>query len=313
MNDSMIGNSNGYFNNSNDEDITVNQSNLPDVENKARLLMQDILVVCQNINLLNVPFFTSDHDSQLQANELKGRLLRLCRVLITVKEKLIQYTQAMERNVQVLENQNLNTIEADIEIIRSVELASFEVKRLKLLLDEIEKVLTQSEEIIPGHVAQSFDPPSQHIPAHLNEKHEQTYDLDHILADYEKTPCAIPEYRTAHNPTCPETDIGPPRLQDTPPSSLNNTLRKIPTPSTDQVIIHADLYDGGLFVQNTYLGRTNLNYGPYDHVAGQMALGVRHGNPILAEVGFDGRYNARTHEGMMTPFPLDQFGDSEDK
>jgi hypothetical protein len=180
-------------------------------------------------------------------------------------------------------------------------------------LDKIENVLTKSEEIIPGRVAQSFEPSFQRIPSYLIAKHDRNYDLDHILADFEKTPCAIPEYRTAHNPTCSETDIGPPRPQDAPPSSLNNTLRKIPTPSTDQVIIHADPYDGGLFVQNTYLGRTNLNYDPYDHVAGQMALGVRHGNPILAEVGFDGRYNTRTHEGMLTPFELDQFGDSEDK
>jgi hypothetical protein len=58
----MIGNSNGYFNNSNDENITVDQNNLPAVENKARLLMQDILTVCQNLNLLNVQFFTPDHD-----------------------------------------------------------------------------------------------------------------------------------------------------------------------------------------------------------------------------------------------------------
>lgn len=307
MNDSMREGSGDSF-----EEINLDDYGLPDVEHKAKSLKREILTVCKNINLLNGKNSSPDHDSRLHINELKARLLRLYSVLILFKKKLTQYIEAMERNVQRLEHQNLNTAEADIEIIRSIELASLEVKRLKLLLGEISELLSQSEELTAEPITPSFAPTLQRAPKLVNEKRDQKYDLDRIFNATENTRNIASEHSTALNPTNFGIDVSSPLLQDAPPSGLNNTLSKIPSPSPSQVKILTDPYDGGLYVQDGYFGRTNLNYDPFDLVAGSMALGSRYGNPILGEVGFDGRYNASTNEGAMIPFESDQLGNGGD-
>ena len=100
----------------------------------------------------------------------------------------------------------------------------------------------------------------------------------------------------------------PPLLGAATSSGLEASLRKVPEPSTRDVKIHADPYTRGLYMNDAYSGRVELNYDPYDPVAGPMATQALYGGPIVAQAGFDGSYTAYKPGGVSASFQPGTFG-----